>query len=339
MAFLKIQDFNKHISSKDISTAYLFAGEESYLIDRCLAETEKLLNADDLNKEVFHAGESSAEDILNALQTLPFLSERRVVIVKDMHKLKAGDAEILSGYVSNPVDTSALIMLYPGNYKKESISKRKELINKCSSSKDCVAVDCRKQYESEVKEFIKSEFAKKGKSVSFDAVARMVEDSGTDLLNISNEIEKLSLFAGKNKKNITEEDIGKISGYTKEVNIYSLSSELEAKNAKKAMFVLEKLLAEGEEEVMILSAMSSAVRKLLNAKSMLEEQGMSVDEIASALRIHSYYARAFFSNLKKHSFKNLKDSMKIMLKADTAIKTGTSDAVSALEKAVLSICK
>ncbi len=339
MPLIKMQDFNKLISSKKVSPVYLFAGEESYLIDSCLRKAEVLLSADDLNKEVFHSGESNAEDILNALQTLPFLSERRVVIVKNVDKMKAADAERLTDYIANTVDTSSLILLYPGNYKKESIAKRKELINKCVSSKICIAVDCRKQYENEVKEFIKSEFTQRGKNVSFDVIARIVDENGTDLLNISNEIEKLSLFAGKDKKNVTEEDIEKVSGFTKEANVYALASEIETKNIKKAMFVLEKLLSEGEEPVMILSTIAGTVRKLLNAKSMMEEEGISADAVASALRIHNYFARAFFANLKKHTMKNLKESMRMVLKADTAIKTGGSDAISALEKAIIFICR
>lgn len=338
MAFLKFQDFYKAAGSKKASPVYLFAGEESYLIDLCLGKTEKQLGSDDLNKEVFYAAESSAEDILYALQTLPFLSECRIIIVKGVNKMRAADAEALTGYLANVVDTSSLILLYQGNYKKETVSKRKELINKCSVSKNCIAVDCRKQYENEVKDFIKSEFAGKGKNVSFDVINRIVEENGTDLLNISNEIEKLALFAGKDKKSVSVEDIEKISGYTKEVNIYTLASEVEARNIKKAMFVLEKLLSEGEDPVMILSNLTSAVRKMLNAKSMLEEQGMDNSETASALRIHNYFAGAFFANLKKHDIKKLKAALKVILKADTAIKTGSSDAVSSLEKIILFIC-
>ncbi|WP_374133550.1 DNA polymerase III subunit delta [Candidatus Endomicrobiellum pyrsonymphae] len=212
-------------------------------------------------------------------------------------------------------------------------------MNKCISSKECVSVECRKQYESEVKDFIKNEFAQKSKTASQDVVARIIDENGTDLLNIANEIEKVSLFVGENKKNITQEDLEKISGYTKEANIYSLSSDIEAKDLKKAMFVLEKLLNEGEETVMILSAISSAVRKMLNAKSMIEEQNMSASEVASSLRIHSFFARAFFTNLQKHKTKTLKESLKTILNADMAIKTGSGDAISALEKAVLFICK
>ncbi|MDR1195646.1 MAG: DNA polymerase III subunit delta [Endomicrobium sp.] len=339
MAFIKFQDFNKLISSKKSSSVYLFAGEESYLIDSCLKKLSLALSVDDLNREVFYASDSSAEDILNAVQTLPFLSEKRVVIVKAVNKMKAVDAERLSDYLSNVIDTSCLILLYPDNYKKETIAKRKELIGECSSSKNCVAVDCRKQYESEVKEFIKSEFTAKGKSVSFDVISKIIDENGADLMNISNEIEKLCLFAGKNKKAVTEDDIEQTSGYTKEANVYALASEIESKNIKKAMFILEKLLAEGGDSVMILSTISSTVRKLLNAKSMIEEKGMSNTETAAALRIHNYFAKAFFSNLTKHSIKNLKSSLKVILKADTAIKTGASDAISSLEKIILSVCR
>jgi DNA polymerase-3 subunit delta len=219
------------------------------------------------------------------------------------------------------------------------VSKRKEFINKCISSKNCVCVDCRKQYENEVKEFIKNEFAQKGKVISYDVISRIIEENDADLLNIANEIEKLSLFVGKNKKDIVQSDLEKIIGYTKKINIYALSSDIEAKNLKKAIFTLEKLLNEGEDPVMILSAISSTVRKMLNAKSMLEEQGMSVDEVSLALRIRNFYAAAFFANLKKHNTKILKESLKTILKADVAIKSGCSDAISALDKAVLSVCR
>lgn len=336
MPILKFQDFIKDL--KKPSPVYLFAGEESYLISVCLEAAEKLLKADNLNKEIFYAGETSAQAILNAVQTLPFLSEKRVVVVKDVQKIKAADAEVLTEYIENPFDSSSLILLYNSNYKKETIAKRKALINKSISVKNCIAVDCRKQYDNEVRDFIKTEFAKRNKSVSYDVISRMIDENGTDLLNISNEIEKLSLFTG-DRKSVTEEDAEKISGHTKEANIYALASEVEAKNLKKAMFILERLLADGEDAIMILTTLTSTVRKMVYAKSMMEEEGMSVSDTAAALRIHSFFARPYFANLNKHTLKSLKKSLKVILKADLSIKTGASDSVSALERILLSVCR
>ncbi|MDR1122917.1 MAG: DNA polymerase III subunit delta [Endomicrobium sp.] len=338
MSILKIQDFSKLIQSKKTSPVYLFAGEEIYLIDLCLNKIEKLLVVDDLNREVFYVFDSNLEDILNAAFTLPFLSNKRLIIVKDVNKMRAIDAERVMRYLTNTSDTSCLVLLYYGNYKKENVVKRKELVNACISSKNCVVVDCRKQYESEVKNFIKFILTDKGKNASCDVISRIIEENGTDLLNISTEIEKLLLYVGKNNKEITKNDLEKVGGYTKEVNIYTLSSNIESKNLKQAIFVLEKLLNDGEDPVKILSAISFSIRKMLNVKSMLEEQNMSVSEVASVFKMHGFYAKAFFSNLKKHNTKILKESLKIILETDTAIKTGGNDIVLALEKVVLFIC-
>jgi DNA polymerase-3 subunit delta len=337
MSILKIQDFNKLIELKKTSSVYFFAGEEAYLIDLCLNKIEKLLGVDDLNKELFYASDSNSGDILHAALTLPFLSDKRLVIVKSVNKMRAADAERITEYLPKAVESSCLVLLYSDNHKKETIAKRKELINACLDSKNCVAVDCRKQYENEAREFVKLELADRDKTASYDLISKIIDENGTDLLNISNEIEKLSLYAGKKSKEITEDDLEKVGGYTKEVNIYALSSDIESKNLKHAMFVLEKLFSDGQEPVMMLSVISSSVRKMLNAKSMLEEQNMSTSEVASALKIHSFYSGAFFSNLKKHNTKILKAALRSILQADTSIKTGSNDAISALEKAVLSI--
>jgi len=339
MSLLKVQDFDELITYKKLSPAYLFMGEESYLIDICLRKTEKFLDVNDLNKEVFYASESYAENILNSLRTLPFLSKRRMIVVRDVNKIKAVDADKLIDYLTNVVETSCLVLLYSDNYKKESVAKRKEFINKCINSKNCVCVDCRKRYRNEIVEFIRGEIALRGKTVSNDIISRIIDESNTDLLSISNEIEKLSLFVGRDKKGITQDDLEKIGGYTKEASVYALSSTLEAKNLKKSMFILEKLLNEGEEPVIILSAISSSVRKMLNAKSVTEEQNMSASETALKVGVNNFYTEIFFSNLEKHSTKILMESLKVILKADTAIKTGNNDALSVLGKVVLFICK
>jgi DNA polymerase-3 subunit delta len=338
MTILKIQDFNKLLLSNKIAPVYLLAGEESYLVDMYLNKIERFLGVNDLSKEIFSGEESSLEDILNAVQTPAFLGKKKVVIVKDVNKMKVAIAEQFIVYLSNIIKTTCLILLYKDNHKKELIAKRKELIDKCIFSEHCICVDCRRQYENEVREFIKNEFAQKGKKVSCDVITRIIDENGTDLSNISNEIEKLSLFVGKNIKNILQDDLEKISGRTKEINIYALSSNIEGKNLAMAVFILEKLLNEGEEHSRILSTISLTVRKLLSAKSMMKEQGMSIVEIASVLRIHKFYAATFFRILKKHRTSKLKNSLKKILEADIAIKTGSCDPISALEETVLFIC-
>jgi DNA polymerase-3 subunit delta len=338
MSIIDVQNFNKLISSKIVFPVYLFTGEESYLVNLCLEKLDKLLEVSDFSKEVFYISESTFDDILNALYTPAFLGKKREVIVKDVNKINLTDAVKLVNYLSNVVESSCLILLYSCNYKKEASVKRKEFINKCISSEKCITVNCRKQYKNEIEEFIKSEFAKKNKTISYDVISKIIDDTDTNLSNISSELEKISLLVGENKKDITYCDFEKTKGFTKETNTYALSSSIESKNLGRAMFILERLISEGEELIIILSVISSTIRKLLNAKSMLEEQKMSIQEVSSIIGIHNLYVNSFFINLKKHDLEKLKTSFKVILEADISIKSDRNEAVPALERAVLYIC-
>ena len=339
MSLLKIQNFNKLISDRKLSPIYLFVGEESYLIDLCLRKTEKFLAVSDLNREVFYASETSVENILSSLKTLPFLNNKRVVVVKALNKIKAIDAEKLTNYLSNIVETSCLVLLYSDNLKKETVTKRKEFVDKCINSKNCISIDCRKRYKSEMKEFVRNEFTLRGKIVLDDVISRIIGENDSNLLNISNEIEKLSLFVGKDKKNVTQDDFEKISGHTIEENMYALSSSLESKNLKKSVLIFEKLVSVGEEPLVLLSVISSSIRRMLNAKSMLEEQGISSTKVALRLSVNKFHVEVFLSNLKKHDIESLKESLKMILEADTVIKTRNGDTTSTLERIILFICK
>ena len=331
MALIKFQDFNKQ-KITSASPVYFLTGEEPFLMEQALEKIEKFLKADDLNKEVFYGAETSGKDILNAAETLPFLGDSRVVIVKDAQKLEAGETQILTEYLSNPAPTSCVIFLHNASKKKSSAFSKK-----CETSKSCVAVECRKQYDYEVKPFIQSQFKKLGKTIDLRAVERMIDENGLDLYNLNNEIEKLALYTGK-RPQITIEDIELTSGYTKEINAYALATHIEQRDRKKALFVLEKLLEEGEAETVILYAISSAVRKILKAKSMLEEENMSESEVRESFKMHPYFAKTFFPAVAKHKLDKLKDALGKILKVDMALKSDGSDKIAALEKLIIFVC-
>jgi DNA polymerase-3 subunit delta len=338
MSIIDVKNFSKLVFSKIVYPVYLFTGEESYLINLCLRKLDKLLEVSDFSKEIFYILESPFDDILNALHTPTFLGKKREVVVKDINKINPADAGKIINYLSNVVESSCLVLLYTCNYKKEVSVKRKEFINKCVSSEKCITVNCRKQYKNEVEEFIKNEFVRKNKTISYDVISRIIDDVGTNLLNVSSEIEKIFLLIGEDKKNITYCDFEKTRGFTKETSTYALALSIESKNLKRAMFTLEKLVSEGEEPIIILSIISSTIRKLLNAKSMIEEQKMPLQKVGFVIGIHNSYTNSFFTNLKKHDIEKLKTCFKAILEADISIKSDKNEAVSALERTVLYIC-
>ena len=332
--------FQKHLAGNTIAPVYFICGEENYLIDESVKQLEKKINTDSLNREVFQAPDVLGKDIVFAVETLPFLTDKRVVILKMANKLKNADFETITRLIENPVDSSCFIILFPEKLKGNT-SKRKDLISLCSDSKQCVCVECKKFYEKDAKNFIVQEFKSKGKTVSYDVVSQIVNESGTDLLNLSNEIEKICLYLGKEKKQITEDDFAKISGFTKEINVFMLANIIEAKNLKYALFILEKMIENGEKPINLLAAIASTVRKLLTAKSLIQEKKYTQQEAMDYIRVPAFFnfRKDYLSNLSKFTLIHLKQCMREILKADIAIKTGKSDDILALENLLIFICK
>ena len=338
MKFSTVSMFRKNLSAKKIAPIYFLAGEENFLLEDSLKRIEKVINTDDLNREVFQATESSGNDILNSVETLPFLTDKRIVILKMANKLKNDDFKIITKVIENPVDTACFIIMFPEKVKN-STSKRKDLIALCEDSDYCYCVDCKKMYEKDVKLFIQDEFNNRGKTIEPEVVQQIGNDTGLDLQNVSNEIEKISLYLGKDKKNVTVEDFIKISGFTKEINIFMLTNAIEEKNLKYSLFIIEQMLKTGESAIGLLSTISGAVRKMLMAKSLMEEKDYSMKDALNYIRVYSYFQYKYASNLSKYTLLHLKMCLKEILKTDIALKTGKTDEKSAIENLVLFICK
>lgn len=338
MKFLTNYMFKKTLSPKKLAPVYFLAGEEAFLLEDNLKRIEKVVPSDDLNRDILQATETTGDDIANAVETLPFLTDKRLVVLKQANKLKNDDFKKITRLIENPVDTTCFIILFPEK-TKNSTSKRKDLISLCEKADGCVCVDCKKMYEKDVRTFIQEEFAVRGKKVSYDVIGQIINDTGLDLQNVASEIEKICLYLGQDKNEVTTDDFVKISGFTKEINIFMLTNAIEEKNLQYSLFIIEKMMQAGEKAITLLSAVSSAVRKMLTAKSLMEEKDYSSQDALNYIRVYSFFQDKYYNNLRKYGLTHLKRCMNEILKTDIALKTGKSDEKSAIENLVLFVCK
>ena len=96
-------------------TSYLFLGEEDYLKEIELGKLKSRFlekATRDLNHSVFYARDKDfrAKEMLDILNTAPFMSPRRFVILKDADSLSESDKESVLFYLKNPKDTSIFAM-------------------------------------------------------------------------------------------------------------------------------------------------------------------------------------------------------------------------------------
>ncbi|MCX5781128.1 MAG: DNA polymerase III subunit delta [Elusimicrobia bacterium] len=333
MPYITSQQFYAEIDKKMFSPVYVFAGEDSYDHDEALKALEKALAVDSLNREIFFGNESKIEEMIIAVQTLPFMGDKRLVILKNAQKLKAGDSEKISEFLKAPVASTCFVIMWTDKVGRDA--KSRALFN--IAEENGSIVEFKRIYDNELPQWIQRKVAQHGKKIHSEASLLLAQESGSNLLDLNNEIEKLILFVGK-KTEITDEDVELVSGHTKTANLNRLAEVLESKSLESALKITEELLREGEEPIKILFRIYWIVRRFLLAKSLLEEEKAGAPEIRQALRLHNYFDRNFFQNLKKFSLNSLENSIGLILQADLEIKTSARPAKLIFDELIFVLC-
>ncbi len=213
--------------NKEFKSIYWFEGDEDYFIDEVMEYAEKnILSASEaeFNQTVFYGKDANWADIVNTCRRYPMFAERQVVLLKEAQQMK--DIEKLEAYVENPLPSTILVVSYKGK-TLDGRQKFSKLIKKKSE-----VFLSKKMYDNQLPGWINSYVQTKGLTIKPKALALLVDHIGNDLSRIVNEIEKLSL--NLKEKNITEDDIEKFIGISKEYNIYRIAKCIKPKRSRKS---------------------------------------------------------------------------------------------------------
>ena len=96
---MNYKELIKKAKAKDLKPVYLFYGEEPYLIDYTLNALKKIYidkAFEPLNYMVLYGKDTDFETILNACETLPFMSDKKIIVIED-HPLFKTKKESNSG--------------------------------------------------------------------------------------------------------------------------------------------------------------------------------------------------------------------------------------------------
>ncbi|HEY5370390.1 MAG TPA: DNA polymerase III subunit delta [Hanamia sp.] len=212
---------------------YWLEGEEEYFIDEIMEYAEKkiLSEADaSFNQTVFYGKDANWADIINSCRRYPMFAERQVVLLKEAQQMK--DVEKLESYIENPLSSTIFVVSYKGK-TLDGRGKFSKLIKK----KGEVFLS-KKIYENQLPGWISGYLQTNGFKITPKALNLIVDHIGNDLSRIVNEIDKLSLNIG-NEKNVTEDDIEKYIGISKEYNIFELQNAFSKKDNGKVIRIIQ----------------------------------------------------------------------------------------------------
>lgn len=218
---------------KQFKPVYWLEGEEDYYIDQVVDYAEhKILSEADagFNLTVFYGKDANWADIINACRRYPMFAERQVVLLKEAQQMR--EIEKLEPYIDNPLSSTVLVV----SYKEKKVDGRTLLAK--TLKKKAEVFTTKKMYENQLPEWTNEMVQQKGLTIAPKALALLVDHIGNDLARISNEVDKLSLNLGS-RKQISEDDIEKYVGISKEYNPFELQGAVMKKDSARALQIIQ----------------------------------------------------------------------------------------------------
>ena len=335
---MKHTEFFAAVKNGDIARCYLFEGEEEY-IKRSALKTlrEQVAGGEFAAMNDTRLVDPPPDALIAAAETLPFLSDRRFLEIRDSALLQSGKAKDydedsavkrLDDYLSHVPDTACMVFFVRG--KADSRKKLYQILRK-----KAVIVAFDPLDDRELARWIAQTLGREGKKISLPACQRLWFSAGRDLTLLSNEIAKLAAFAG-DWAEITEADVDSICIKSTEYRVYDLADALLTGQGGKALAMLDALLRDGEERMMILSLLGRQCRQMRYAKA-LAVGGAQAASIAQSLGIPSFAVKMTLDAARDYSLGQLGQMAKWCLETEYLVKSGQLMETGALESVMLRI--
>ncbi len=248
----------------------LLAGTEQFLKEEALARIKSAFldeDSKDLNFNLFYAGTTSVEKVLECAATAPFLGRKRIVLVRQFERFCASDKEIILSYVRAPYRFTCLILeTSEDNLNQERFSEVRKYVR---------VIFCNPLKENRLLEWINAFVEAKRKKIEEQAKTALVSNLGNELQLLSNSLENLMLYIGE-KETITVSDVEKLTGPDVSATAFKLFDALIAGDKQKCLQILDGLLKDGINSSQILGALAhKMICERSRLKASVREQALS----------------------------------------------------------------
>jgi DNA polymerase-3 subunit delta len=306
---------------------YLLLGTESYLRNDAAnaitnaALSETLLR--EFNDSSFSLLTDAVQSAVAAAEQLPMMSTRRVVRIRDFAKLREMDEQVLITYVKNPAPSTVMIFI------ADDLDKRKVLTKVLQDT--CTVVDFSPIKDADARKWCQARLKELKLAADDKVLTEIIRLVGTDVQTLHTELDKLAA-AAVNSGTITLDLVDDLIGRSRELSNFELADHLVAKNRKRALETLHRLLDDGAEPLMLVGLIASNYRRLAMGKDLLRRGGPS--EVFRNVSMPPFKRDDYLATLQKSDASKLAKGIQLIAAVDLAIKTSQATPRLQLEMLV-----
>jgi len=328
MSSVTREELRRFLKAGRVDPLYLFYGPEDYLRDaaaKAVADAAlKGAALREFNESGFSLASADVQQAIAAAEQLPMMAERRVVRVTDFARLREADEAALTRYVTRPVETSVVIFLADALDKRLRLSKT--LLETCTS------VEFAELKDAELVGWAKEHLRRLGATADERALRQTVALAGPHVRQVATELEKLAT-AALPSGHITAELVEELVGRTRELSNFELTDQLIARDRRRALQTLGRLLDDGAEPLMLIGLLASSYHRLALAKDLMA-RGAPEQEVFNVVKMPYHQRADFLATARRADADELARRLRRIAEADLAIKTSQATPRLQLEMLV-----
>lgn len=326
---------NQTIRSGDFAKVYLLYGGEPYLIRQARDNLKAAILPEDdgMNFSVYHSDQCDEEQIADDIQTLPFLSPHRLILVED------------SGFFSKTAEklAAAIPEIPEGNiliFCESKADQRTKLFK--TVKKEGQALDFETPGEAVLQKWIAALLTapvkeRDGMSLKIQNAVpgEILHATGTDMNALANATEKVKSFCLE-KGTVTVADVRQMTDTLAEDRIFEMCDAIGAGDRPRALSLYNDLLLLREQPMRILAMINRHYGILTQIRLMTDEK-KGTGTMAKVVKIPPFSVRRYQAQAARYSYRRLLRLSDRCQAADLAVKSGRAKDRNALEMLILDL--
>jgi DNA polymerase III subunit delta len=302
-------------------------GDDEHAIHLQLGHISRLMgdpSLAELNITHLDGAQANLDEVKNNVSTMPFLAERRMVILA--HPLARSSGEYardrLTAMLNSLPDSAALVLVIDDSFERrdwktltdshwlrawvQSAAKRGLLLTSQLPAADQMTGWILTHAKS-----LNGQFEPRG-------AVELAAHIGNDTRLAALEVEKLLTYVDF-KRPVSADDVNLLTTPVNTVSIFDMVDAVAQQNSRKAVHLLHTLL-EQQEPISLFFMIVRQFRLLIQAREILDEGG-SADQIERELRQHSFVAKKLAEQARRFSMARLEEIYRRLFEMDEAMKT------------------
>jgi DNA polymerase III subunit delta len=276
----------------EIKPAYLIAGSDAAKVDSALARLRgrALREGGEGALESFSPpagqGPPDADALVAAIPALTLITSRRYLLADSVERWNPKQVEsVAEGLTALPPETTVVLVAREDPPKVKAPKKLADAVEKAGGEVLSFGAPANRALPG----WIATEARRRGFEIEPDAARILIDRMGAGTVRLTNEIDRLALWAGDGGT-VTATDLESMIADTSEAMVWGLSDAIVERRAASAVRIAERLTAQSESLPGIIYAVANRLRKAHQAASELEA-GRSASEVQKRLGMSPFAAK------------------------------------------------